>query len=78
MQCRLCISPKTALEKGVLPAEIIYDVILLFSKEDSIVPGSVIEVQQKFGKVPLLFESVGEMVCYSTHNEIALKRKTIT
>ncbi len=76
--CRLCTSPKAAVKKDVLPSEIQYDAILLFSKDNDIAGGSVVEIEQKFGEKRLLFDSVGEMVCYDTHNEIALKRKATT
>ena len=70
--CRLCRNPKIAATNGVLPSESVYDAILLFRKNDFILPGSKIEVMEN-GK-SLLFCSVGETVCYHTHNEVALKR----
>lgn len=74
IKCRLCRSPKIAVKNGVLPAEIIYDAVLLFCKEDVILAGSKIEMKKEEGEV---FRSVGEMVSYSTHNEIALKREDV-
>lgn len=70
------MSPKTAIVKGVLPAEVVYNAILLFRKQDVIMAGSKIEVQQENGE-NVGFCCVGEMVSYSTHNEIALKREDV-
>ena len=75
LPCRLCRNPKIATINSVLPAEAIYDAILLFRKNDVILAGSRVEVLEN-GK-SILFSSVGEMVSYYTHNEIALKREDI-
>lgn len=50
IKCRLCRSPKIAVKNGVLPAEIIYDAVLLFCKEDVILAGSKIEMKKEEGK----------------------------
>lgn len=76
IKCRLCRTPKIAVKNGVLPAEVIYDAILLFCKEDRIMAGSKIEIEREGGE-NVVFKSVGEMVSYSTHNEIALKREDV-
>ena len=75
IKCRLCRSPKIAVKNGVLPAEVIYDAVLLFCKDDVIVAWSKIEMEKGGGEI---FQCVGEMVSYNTHNEIALKREDIT
>ncbi|NDO46207.1 hypothetical protein [Clostridium sp. MD294] len=76
IKCRLCRSPKIVVKNGVLPAKILYDAVLLFCKEDVIKAGSNIEIEKEGGE-NIVFKSVGEMVSYSTHNEIALKREDI-
>lgn len=73
LPCRLCRNPKIAVTTGVLPAEAIYDAVLLFRKSDVILPGSKVEVIENGN---MLFSSVGEMISYQTHNEIALKRES--
>ncbi len=75
IKCRLCRSPKIAVKNGVLPAEVIYDAVLLFCKDEVIVAGSKIKMETEGGEI---FQCVGEMVSYNTHNEIALKREDIT
>ena len=60
---------------AVLPAETVYDAVLLFRKDDVILPGSKVEVMDS--ENVMLFSSVGEMVPYQTHNEIALKREDV-
>ena len=56
-------------------AETVYDAVLLFRKDDVILPGSKVEVMDS--ENVMLFSSVGEMVPYQTHNEIALKREDV-
>lgn len=74
LPCRLCRNPKIAATNDVLPAEAIYDAVLLFRKSDVILPGSKVEVMDK---ETMVFSSVGEMIRYQTHNEIALKREDV-
>lgn len=76
MPCRLCRNIKTAVKNDVLPSEVMYDAILLFPKEYAISAGSKVEVEQE-NHQNLVFYSAGEMVDYTTHNEIALKRESI-
>lgn len=76
LPCRLCRNPKIAVSKGIMPAETVYDAVLLFRKQDVILGGSKVEVEQEGGE-NIVFRSVGEMVSYCTHNEIALKREEV-
>ncbi len=75
LPCRLCRNPKIVTVNAVLPAETVYDAVLLFRKDDVILPGSKVEVMDS--ENVMLFSSVGEMVPYQTHNEIALKREDV-
>lgn len=76
LPCRLCRNPEIAVTNGIMPTETVYDAVLLFRKQDSIVAGSKVEVEQERGE-NIVFCSVGEMVSYCTHNEIALKRESV-
>lgn len=73
--CRVCRVPKVAEERAYLPTVTEQSSVLLFPKEESIAGGSFVTVEMTGGAIS--FICGGQMVCYETHNEIALLEREV-